>query len=147
MQESQSAPQLEESPSKDINPYKKDASSKQEPDLIPYLESQLQRISSYAGIGTNKKIDVPEPPPSPQNWRRMMLTQTVEIPALHKHPIKMIQPLQKRREQMTSEEIEDASWQCNGSDIFKDGCYSGQKSFDLHLGTRAWRCVEQQEGE
>ena len=48
---------------------------------------------------------------------------------------------------MTSEEIEDASWQCNGSDIFKDGCYSGQKSFDLHLGTRAWRCVEQQEGE
>ena len=48
---------------------------------------------------------------------------------------------------MTSEEIEDASWQCNGSDIFKDGCYSGQKSFDLHLRTRAWRCVEQQEGE
>ena len=33
----------------------------------------------------------------------------------------------------------DGNWCCNGVEIFKSGCKSGQKDFGLHLLDKAWR--------
>ena len=41
---------------------------------------------------------------------------------------------------MNEAEIKEASWQCNGSMLFVGGCKSGQTTFDVHPGTKAWRC-------
>ena len=47
---------------------------------------------------------------------------------------------------MSAQSFEDASWQCNGIDIFTDGCKSGQTTFALHLDTKAWGCYQTSEG-
>ena len=41
---------------------------------------------------------------------------------------------------MNSEEIENASWLCNGSALFEDGCKGGMTDFGLHPELNAWRC-------
>ena len=41
---------------------------------------------------------------------------------------------------MTESEQEEASWQCNGTDLFYGGCKSGQTDFELHEGTKSWIC-------
>ena len=42
---------------------------------------------------------------------------------------------------MSQEEMEDLSWQCNGSVLFVGGCKSGQTTFDVHPNDKAWRCL------
>ena len=41
---------------------------------------------------------------------------------------------------MSPEEIENASWHCDGSVIFEDGCKGGLTDFGLHEDLNAWRC-------
>ena len=41
---------------------------------------------------------------------------------------------------MAAENDGDPEWGCNGIEIFKDGCKSGQKDLGEHL-TKAWRSV------
>ena len=41
---------------------------------------------------------------------------------------------------MNEEEKEEASWQCNGVDLFLSGCKSGQTDYELHSGTKSWCC-------
>ena len=84
-------------------------------------------------------------------WRRMPLNVIMKIVSIHEHALEMqAQRSQKRPEQMSEAEKEEASWQCNGVELFLGGCKSGQTEFELHYGTKYWGCrfeVESQTGE
>lgn len=51
---------------------------------------------------------------------------------LHDHTLKYVEDMAKANDG-------DAEWCCNGVEIFKDGCYSGQKDFGPHLLSKCWR--------
>ena len=63
-------------------------------------------------------------------WRKMPLTRVVNIPAVHMHAIELCTTVglgnsNKDPDAMSVSEMEDASWQCNGTQLFQDGCKSG----------------------
>ena len=61
-----------------------------------------------------------------QEWRRLPLNVVMKISSVHEHALELQRVLSsKRPEQMTEEEKEDASWQCNGVELFFGGCKSG----------------------
>ena len=64
----------------------------------------------------------------------MPLTRDLKLPDhIHPHSIQLCTTVGqnsprgtvKKIEFMTEEEKEEAMWQCNGSDMFRDGCKSG----------------------
>ena len=42
---------------------------------------------------------------------------------------------------MAAENDGDAEWGCNGIEIFKHGCKSGQKDLGVHTLSKAWRSI------
>ena len=38
----------------------------------------------------------------------------------------------------------DGEWCCNGVEIFKDGCKSGQTDHGLHEGIKCWRSTDEE---
>ena len=78
-------------------------------------------------------------------WKKMPLTREITISQLHEHSLQLVESDDKgsprdRLRRMSSAEIEEASWQCNGSMLFVGGCKSGQTTFEVHPETKAWRC-------
>ena len=88
-------------------------------------------------------------------WRKMPLTRVVSITAVHPHALELCTTvgfvqkgkLGKSPDQMSEAEVEDASWQCNGSEVFQGGCKSGQIDFGLHSDSKAWRCFHSMDSD
>ena len=71
----------------------------------------------------------------------MPLNVVMKILSIHEHALELQKQYNdKRPEQMTEFEREEASWQCNGVELFYGGCKSGQTDFELHVGTKSWIC-------
>ena len=66
------------------------------------------------------------------NHLRIKVPETVILHSLHPYALKYI-------EDMAAANDGDAEWCCNGVEIFKDGCKSGQRDFGNHLLSRCWR--------
>ena len=56
----------------------------------------------------------------------------VKLYSLHDHILKFV-------DDMAKENDGDPEWCCNGVEIFKDGCKSGQKDMGAHLLSKCWR--------
>ena len=54
------------------------------------------------------------------------------LPSLHDHPLRYV-------EDMATANDGDVEWCCNGVELFKEGCKSGQKDFGAHLLSKCWR--------
>ena len=81
-------------------------------------------------------------------WRRMPLSREITIQSVHPHVLTMCKTIGKtfqnasrtNQEHLSEIEKENASWLCNGSVVFQDGCKGGLTEFDLHPELNAWRC-------
>ena len=62
-----------------------------------------------------------------EGWRKIKLTaDVIIIEILHEHPIQYTDTNSNSRHEMKDMEIVDSEWCCDGCEIFKDGCKSGQ---------------------
>ena len=61
------------------------------------------------------------------------------IKSIHDHELEMIEPY-KDHDGKELDSDDDLMWICNGMELFKGGCKSGQTDFAMHRGTKAWRC-------
>ena len=61
-----------------------------------------------------------------EEWRTIPLNVVMKIQSVHEHALELQRDYSNLRpEQMSEEEKEDASWQCNGVELFFGGCKSG----------------------
>ena len=58
----------------------------------------------------------------------------VSIKQIHEHDLKYV-------EDIAAAQDGDAEWCCNGVEIFKEGCKSGQEDIGVHLLSKCWRSV------
>lgn len=79
------------------------------------------------------------PPPKKQvqnqAFLKIKVPEIVSVKELHEHNLRYV-------EDMAAENDGDAEWACNGIEIFKDGCKSGQKDIGVHTLSKAWRSVD-----
>ena len=113
-------------------------------DMIKNVAQNVATGYLYQSNGTNNRIlnrNSGGTPRQGEEWRRMPLNVVMKIVSIHDHPLELQkQQYSKRPEQMTESEQEEASWQCNGVELFYSGCKSGQTDFELHEGTKSWIC-------
>ena len=70
----------------------------------------------------------------PNEWKKIEVPLVVSIKRLHENDLEYI-------EDMAAVQEGDGEWCCNGVEIFRDGCKSGQKDIGLHEGIKCWRSV------
>ena len=69
-------------------------------------------------------------------YLKIKVPDIVAVKELHEHNLRFVSD-------MAAENDGDAEWGCNGIEIFKDGCKSGQKDMGVHLLSKAWRSVDE----
>ena len=69
-------------------------------------------------------------------YLKIKVPDVVSVKELHEHNLRYVSD-------MAAENDGDAEWACNGIEIFKDGCKSGQKDIGVHLLSKAWRSVDE----
>ena len=75
------------------------------------------------------------------DWKKMPLKRSIVVKGVHASAGNLELNLQEEPMDirlMTEEEKEDAQWQCNGVEVFEDGCKSGITDFGFHLNIRVW---------
>ena len=65
-------------------------------------------------------------------WGQVKVPNQVLIKVLHEYSLEYIQDI-------GSTQDGDAQWCCNGVEIYKSGCKSGQEDLGLHEGIKCWR--------
>ena len=78
-----------------------------------------------------------------ESWKSITLTQIVNCKYLvNGHSLQLSDEIGKNLKIVPDNTVdtEEASWQCDGVTLFKDGCKSGQQEFDLYTDTYAWSC-------
>ena len=63
---------------------------------------------------------------------KIKVHQTITLKNIHEHELQYVADMGKLQDG-------DNEWCCNGVEIFKDGCKSGQTDIGEHLGIKAWR--------
>ena len=71
------------------------------------------------------------------DWKGVKVPDRVLVTALHEHPLQYIADLSAVQEG-------DGEWCCNGVEIFKSGCKSGQSDLGLQSGIKCWRSTDEQ---
>ena len=72
---------------------------------------------------------------SEQDWRKIELPLKITLDRFHDHALEYIENIKEAQEG-------DGEWCCNGVEIFKDGCKSGQKELGLHEGIKCYRSTD-----
>ena len=67
----------------------------------------------------------------------MLVPERVEVASLHRFPLEYIEDVGAVQEG-------DGEWCCNGVEIFKEGCKSGQTDLGLQIGIKCWRSTDEQ---
>ena len=100
------------------------------PDRSPKLKYQMFERATFSP--SYAKLT------KPLAWRNTRLEDSEYVKCLHEHPLKFYDSKKDTKD----DEDDDGTWRCNGYEIFKNGCKSGQKDFETHTDTLAWRCTE-----
>ena len=69
------------------------------------------------------------------DWKKIVVPVRVNVPDIHEHALQYVEDLEVIQEG-------DGEWCCNGVEIFKSGCKSGQTDIGLHEGVKCWRSTD-----